>query len=219
MDTRTRVLIVDADTLLRDGLAALLALDKGLEVLATVGPESPLAQLSLPAVPDLVILDPAVTERDGGAATLASIRALWPKARMLVLTFERDDQALETALRAGVDAYLLKSDTRTELSAALRSVKEGARYVSPTIFDRVVTGYVQKFEVTRRHESDGLSAREREVLKRIAMGHRTREIAHELSLSHKTIEKYRSNLMRKLGLKSATAVAAFAIAHGYLDRN
>jgi len=64
---------------------------------------------------------------------------------------------------------------------------------------------------------DGLSERERDVMRRIAQGQRTREIAHALSLSHKTVEKYRSNLMRKLGLKTATAVAAYAISHGYLE--
>jgi len=85
------------------------------------------------------------------------------------------------------------------------------------MFDRVVHGYVRKHTLEQKHESDGLSEREREVMRRIAKGYRTREIAQDLSLSHKTIEKYRSNLMRKLGLKTATAVAAYAIAHGYLE--
>jgi DNA-binding NarL/FixJ family response regulator len=111
----------------------------------------------------------------------------------------------------------LKSDTRLELVNALRSIKEGQRYVSPTIFDRVVSGYVRKHALADQQRSDGLTEREREVMKRIAQGRRTREIAHELSLSHKTIEKYRSNLMHKLGLKTATAVAAYAIANGYLE--
>ena len=217
MDAKLRVLIIDADNLLRDGLAALLSLESDLIVAGAIGPGTALAEVPLSAPPDLVILETAISENDGTEA-IAAVRSYWPQARVLVLTYQRDDRSLENALRAGVDAYLLKSDTRVELAAALRSIKEGTRYVSPTIFDRVVTGYVQKYDLARRHESDGLSTREREVLRRIAQGHRTREIARDLSLSHKTIEKYRSNLMRKLGLRSAAAVAAFAIANGYLER-
>jgi DNA-binding NarL/FixJ family response regulator len=215
MAAKIQTLVVDADTLLRDGLCALLNQQEELQVIgATHGPT--IARISLPVIPDLVVVETAIMTASGVEA-ITAIHARWPRARILVLTYRRDDQALESALRAGVDAYLLKSDSRSELTNALRSIKEGKRYVSPTIFDRVVHGYVRKHALARQHESDGLSDREREVMKRIALGHRTREIAHELSLSHKTIEKYRSNLMRKLGLKSAAAVAAYAIAKGYLD--
>jgi two-component system, NarL family, response regulator NreC len=216
LGAKMQVLIIDADSLLRDGLALLLDLEEELQVVAAIGGGAALARASLPTAPDLVVVDIAVPDYDG-IETIAALHNRWPRARVLVLTFQRDDQTLESALRAGVDGYLLKSDTRQELGNALRSIKEGKRYVSPTIFDRVVSGYVRKHVVARQHEADGLSDREREVLRRIAQGRRTREIARELSLSHKTIEKYRSNLMRKLGLKTATAVAAFAIAKGYLD--
>jgi two-component system response regulator NreC len=145
------------------------------------------------------------------------VRVRWPVIRVLVLTFDGDGRLLEEALQAGADGYLLKSDTRQALDTALRSVKAGERYVSPSIFDNVVHGYIRKHTFTRQHEIDGLSDRERDVMRRIARGQRTREIAHELSLSHKTVEKYRSNLMRKLGLKTATAVAAYAISHGYVE--
>jgi two-component system, NarL family, response regulator NreC len=215
LGAKIQVLIIDADSLLRDGLAALLNLEEELQVVAVIGGDPALASVSLPTAPDLVVMDVAVPGHDG-IETIAEVHKLWPLSRVLVLTFRRDDQTLENALRAGVDAYLLKSDTRQELADALRSIKEGKRYVSPTIFDRVVSGYVRRHVVARQHQTDGLSDREREVLRRIAQGRRTREIAHELSLSHKTIEKYRSNLMRKLGLKTATAVAAYAIVNGYL---
>jgi DNA-binding NarL/FixJ family response regulator len=215
MGAKIQTLVIDADSLLRDGLCALLNLEDDLQVIgATHGPT--IARISLPMAPDLVVVETGVVEPNGVEA-INAIHTRWPRARVLVLTFQRDDQALESALRAGIDGYLLKSDTRVELENALRSIRDSQRYVSPTIFDRVVHGYVRKHTLARQHQSDGLSDREREVMKRIAQGHRTREIAHELSLSHKTIEKYRSNLMRKLGLKTATAVAAYAIAHGYLD--
>jgi DNA-binding NarL/FixJ family response regulator len=216
MGAKIQVLIIDADSLLRDGLCALLNLEEDLQVITAASNGPAIARISLQTPPDLVIIDTASAQPNGIEA-IAAIHNRWPRARVLVLTFERNDDALESVLRAGVDGYLLKSDTRLELNNALRSIKEGQRYVSPTIFERVVNGYVRKHTLVRQHQSDGLSDRERDVMKRIAKGQRTREIANELSLSHKTIEKYRSNLMRKLGLRSATAVAAYAIANGYLD--
>jgi two-component system, NarL family, response regulator NreC len=215
MGAKIQTLVIDTDSLLRDGLCALLNLEDDLQVIgATAGPT--VARVSLPMAPDLVIIETGIVEPNGVEA-IGAIHTRWPRARVLVLTFQKDDRALESALRAGIDGYLLKSDTRVELENALRSIRDSQRYVSPTIFDRVVHGYVRKHTLEQKHESDGLSEREREVMRRIAKGYRTREIAQDLSLSHKTIEKYRSNLMRKLGLKTATAVAAYAIAHGYLE--
>jgi DNA-binding NarL/FixJ family response regulator len=208
MSAQTQVLIIDADSLMRDGLSALLNQEDGIRVIGAIDASSAIARVSVPHSPDLVILDVEIS--DYSEETAAAIRARWPRAGIMVLTFKRDEQTLKAALRAGVNAYLLKSDTRAELIAALHSLKEGKDFVSPRLMERVSGKRSQG-------RSDGLSDREREVLTRIAQGRRTREIAQELSLSHKTIEKYRSNLMRKLGLRSATAVAAYAIAHGYLD--
>lgn len=128
----------------------------------------------------------------------------------MILTFRRDELSVRGALRAGVDGYLLKSDTRVELAHALHAMREGKRYITPSVSER---GAARAPPVPL----DALSDRERLVMTRIAQGRRTREIATELSLSMKTIEKYRGNLMRKLGLKTAAAVAAFAIANGYVE--
>lgn len=216
MGNKIQILVVDADSLLRDGLCALLNSAEELQVIGAVGTTAAIARVSLPNAPDIAIVDIAVEDATGTEA-ITAIRNRWPRARVLVLTFDGDGRLLEEALQAGADGYLLKSDTRQALDNALRGIKEGQRYVSPSIFDEVVHGYMRKHTLIRQHEFDGLSSRERDVMKRIARGQRTREIAHELSLSYKTVEKYRSNLMRKLGLRTATAVAAYAISHGYLE--
>ncbi len=214
MGAATHVLIIDADSLIRDGLTALLNMEEGLQVIGAISTSSEIARVPLPTAPDLVILDIAIP--DYTDQTVAAVRGRWPDARILVLTFERDEQALKAALRAGVDAYLLKSDTRSELMTALHHLKEGKDFVSPGIAEQVANGRPTRHPVGTTGPA-GLSDRERDVLKRVAQGRRTREIAQELSLSHKTVEKYRSNLMRKLGLKSATAVVAYAITHGYVE--
>lgn len=216
MGNKIQILLIDADSLLRDGVCALLNSEEELQVIGAVGTTAEIARVSLSSAPDIAIIDIAVPDATGIEA-ITAVRIRWPGIRVLVLTFDGDGRLLEEALQAGADGYLLKSDTRQALDTALRSIREGERYVSPSIFDHVVHGYIRKHTFTRQHEIDGLSDRERDVMRRIARGQRTREIAQELSLSHKTVEKYRSNLMRKLGLKTATAVAAYAISHGYLE--
>ncbi|HEY6923429.1 MAG TPA: response regulator transcription factor [Steroidobacteraceae bacterium] len=206
-----RILIVDADNLLRDGLCALLSLESDLEVLGTLDSVAGIADVAPAVFPEIVILDIAGPDSTGVGA-IAKIRHRWPEARVVVLTLQQDDRVLAEALRAGADAYALKSDSRHELIEALRNVAAGQRYVSQTMH---VLEHAHAS--TDRHQSDGLTDRERDVMKYIARGRRTREIAQELSLSHKTIEKHRSSLMRKLGLKTATAVVAFAISNGYLE--
>lgn len=206
-----KILIIDGDSLMRDGLSALLALGNDIEVIGALDGAAALAYVHPSGAPDLVILDIGIPDY-AGAKTIVAVRQRWPAARVLVLTFRRDELSVRGALRAGVDGYLLKSDTRVELTNALRSIREGQRYVSPA-----VAGYDTPGKAVDRPHQDALSERERLVMMRIAQGHRTREIATELALSPKTIEKYRSNIMRKLGLKTAAAVAAYAIANGYLE--
>jgi DNA-binding NarL/FixJ family response regulator len=206
-----KILIIDGDSLMRDGLSALLALAADIEVIGALDGAAALAYVYPHTAPDLVVLDIGIPDYEG-AKTIAALRERWPATRVLVLTFRRDELSVRGALRAGVDAYLLKSDTRVELSNALRAIREGQRYISPT-----VAGHDAPGKAIDRAPLDALSERERLVMMRIAQGHRTREIATELALSPKTIEKYRSNIMRKLGLKTAAAVAAYAIANGYLE--
>jgi two-component system, LuxR family, secretion system response regulator SsrB len=213
MGAQTHILIVDADSLMRDGLSALLNLQSGLQVIGAVGTSAAITRALLPTAPDLIILDIDIPDFNG-MQTIAAIHDRWPLARVLVLTFQRDEHALKTALQAGVNAYVLKSDTRGELFAAMHNLMAGRDFVSQGLMDRPTRG---RRPGGLERAADGLSERERDVLKRIAQGRRTREIANELSLSHKTIEKYRSNLMRKLGLRTATAVAAYAITHGYVE--
>jgi two-component system response regulator NreC len=214
MRRKLQVLLIDEEGLLRDGLCATINLEEGFAICGVISGTTALPTVALPTDPDLIVADfgaPAVRAHE----TVAAARARWPDIPVLVLTFQRDDAAIESALRAGVDGYLLKTDRRAELLNAMRSVIDRKRYISPSIFDRVVNGFVTQRTLAKR-DPDGLSDREREVMKLIAQGFRTREIAVQLSVSHKTVEKHRTNLMRKLGLRTAAAVAAYAITNGYL---
>jgi DNA-binding NarL/FixJ family response regulator len=215
MRRKLQVLLIDEEGLLRDGLCAMINLEEGFAIAGVIPASAAVPIVSLPTAPDVIVADfGAAAVR--GFETVAAARNRWPNVPILVLTFQRDDAAIESALRAGVDGYLLKTDRRAELLNALHSVVEHKRYISPSIFDRVVNGFVSQRAQAKHEYSDGLSDREREVMRFIAQGFRNREIAEKLSVSHKTVEKHRTNLMRKLGLRTAAAVAAYAISNGYL---
>ncbi len=215
---RLRVLLVGHASLTRDSLAALLGTETGVEVIGAAANSAHAVKLVTAAHVDVALVD---FSPDGGTETVAALRDRWPSVRVLVLTSSEDGAIINAALRAGVDGCLLGTDSRADLMTALRRVSEGHRYVSRSLRDRLASASVAGVSVasnTPLAVSEGLTLltdREREVMQCVASGLRTREIAERLSLSEKTVEKHRSNLMRKLGLRSAAAVAAYAIAKRY----
>lgn len=226
MVERVRTLIVADEGLLRDGLSAVLRSEQYLDIVDVVTGSSLAAPVPLPEV-DVVVIGQAVADRDT-TEICARIKQRWRDARIVLLTFTSGTKAVSNALHAGVDAFVLLTDRRQDMATAISAVMAGKTYISPAAGTKMPLAALAGVKTSRpamlesgaslHTEDDGLSDREREVMKQIARGLRTREIAFQLSLSQKTIEKHRSNLMRKLGLRSATAVAAYAIANGYLRR-
>ena len=151
----------------------------------------------------------------GGIETIASVKRRFPEIRVIVLTVHKTDEYIHAALRAGANGYVLKDATHEELRLAIRTVLAGKTFLSPEVSGSVITRYLgsEKTLVTLR-PWDTLTQREREVLKLVAEGHPNRHIAEYLSLSVKTVEKHRSNLMKKLDLHNVAMLTAFAIDHG-----
>jgi two-component system response regulator NreC len=199
-----RILLIGKDNLMRAGLWASLREQEGMDVLAVLQSDAvAIESAAVTAAPDIgLVYFPVFTA--SGLGAVAAVRKRWPNVHILALTSRLDDRIFNAATEVGIEGYLLESDSQTELLCAIRSVSRGERYLTPSISLRGVS------------ESDQLTEREKEVMKLIAAGYRTREMAHRLSLSLKTVEKHRASLMRKLGLRTAAAVAAYAIAHGYL---
>lgn len=198
---------------MRDGLVALLESNPSLQVVAAVSGRRQALQALAGGRPHVVVMDFGI-ELKSGPETIAQLKRRWPEVRILVLTFRRDDPFLEAALRAGADGYVLKSDGREDLFRELQRIVAGKSSISATAMEKMVSSYAEPATRTRGRASALLTSREQEVMTLIARGYRTREMARMLSLSHKTVEKHRTTLMRKLGLRSAAAVAAYAIAHG-----
>ncbi len=216
----TRIVIADDHAIMRDGLSAMLDNEGELDVVATASDGREAIEAVDREDPDLLLIDLSMPRTDGARA-ISIIKRRHPDVRIVVLTFHKEDAHIHSALQAGADGYVLKDDGRGELLTAIRHVAAGRSYLSPAICDRVMSGYVRAREPDDSRAAaswDALTEREREVLKLVAEGYTTRQIADYLSLSAKTIEKHRSNMMRKLDLHNASAVTAYAIENGLLSR-
>jgi len=202
--TAPRVLLADDRTILRERLRALLTGDESLELIGA-SEEQPDA-----ACPDVALIDLTLPEIDALDA-IREIKRRYPGARTLVLTVERSAESVHAALKAGADGYLLKEASRAELLLAIGTVLRGKPFISPAVSQTLVARYLEEREDAGARAVGRLSARETQVLKRIAEGQRNRQIADELAISVKTVEKHRANLMHKLKLHNTAALTSFAI--------
>ena len=210
----TTVLLVDEPGIPRDGLCALLESDSTVQVIGVAAGRREAVRALRAAQPHVVIIDLSKDPLQG-RETIVHIKRRWPRVGVLVL-IQPGREHIETALRAGADGYVLLDEECVELFNALQRIASGRSYISPATLDRMVTSYHTSTDSASRRfpAPEVLTGREREIIAMIAKGYRTREMAQLLCLSHKTVEKHRANLMRKLGLRSAAAAAAYAITHG-----
>jgi len=199
-----RIIVVGKATLLREALWALLRAEAGMEVLTALeGDVEAIKSVVMVPIPDVVVMHfSVVTPR--GLDAVPAVRRRWPTVRVLALVGRLDDRISSAAAEAGIDGCICESDTHTELLSAIHTVAKGERYFTRSAVQPEGSG------------QEKLTEREKEITRLIAAGYRTREIAVKLSLSGKTIEKHRANILRKLGLRSAAAVAAYAITHSHL---
>jgi DNA-binding NarL/FixJ family response regulator len=214
MISNYKLLITEDHTILRAGLRVLLSKEPDLEVVGETDNGYDTLRMVGEFAPDLVMLD-FIMHDANGMGTIAEIKKHYPKTRILVLTQQKTEECIREALRAGATGYVLKDASNAELITAVRSVLAGKVYLSPSISDKVITVFLvgSKAAGTKSH-LDALTKRERQILKLVAEGRTSKYIAGHLSLSVKTVEKHRSNLMRKLDLHNVSALTTFAIGQG-----
>lgn len=213
-----RILIAEDHALLREGLKALLAMDEQLEVVAEATDGREAIRIASEEHPDLILMDLSMPNTNGTEA-IRAIKRRNPDTKIIVLTVHKTEEYVRTALQAGANGYALKDDTHQELISAIRRVLRGDTYLSPGVSAKIITSYLDQPGQNGTSTSwDVLTSREREILKLIAEGYKNKEIAEYLSLSLKTIEKHRSNLMKKLDLHSASALTAYAIENGLISK-
>jgi len=211
------ILIVDDHALMRNGLEAMLASEPAYEVVGVAADGMTAIRSVAELKPDIVMMD-LTMPRTSGMDAIVQIKRQYPDTKIVALTFHKEEKYIHATLEAGADAYVLKDDSRTELFNALANVVTGNNYLSPSIVDKVVAGYLSGGDASSAKPSwEVLTRREREVIKLIAEGKCTKEIAEYLSLSPKTIEKHRTNLMRKLDLHNVSEVTVYAIKNGFVS--
>ena len=218
MDKKHRIVIAEDHTILRDGLRSLLSSEPDFEVAGEAGNGRDAIRLVEKLVPDLVLMDLSMPKMNGMDA-IREIKNRLPAVKVIALTVHKSEEYILATLQAGANGYVLKDATHTELMMAIRNVLAGKTYLSPGVSEKVVDGYLEgRKGIKTRSSWDTLSTREREVLKLIAEGNKNREIADYLYLSLKTVEKHRSNLMKKLDLHNAAALTVFAIEKGLIEK-
>jgi DNA-binding NarL/FixJ family response regulator len=211
---RIRIALVEDHEILRDGLKVLIECESDFVVVG----EFDCVEQSLNGIrdlrPDIVLVDLSFPGRSG-IELLGEIQRLSPLTRKLVLTLHDGEQYIRAALNAGADGYVLKDATSAELMMAIRSVSVGQQYLCKAIAGKILSDYLSGSQPDScRAVAQSITGREREVLARIALGNSNKLIARELGVSPKTVEKHRSNLMRKLQLHNAAAITMFAIRNG-----
>ena len=216
MSGKKRILIVEDHTLLRAGIRSLLLQDPALVIVGEADNGRDAVRAMETLSPDLVLMDISMPGMNGIEAII-DIKRRYPKTLVLVLTAHKADEYIHESLRAGADGYILKDATHDELRVAIRSVLNGKTYLSPDISKNVIAAYLGTDKSTGGSTAsawDTLTHREREVLKLVAEGRPNKYIADYFCLSVKTIEKHRSNLMKKLDLHNASMLTAYAIEKG-----
>ncbi len=214
---RVRIAIVDDHIILRQGLRALLEIEADLEIVGEAGTAAEAQELVRRTQPALVLSDISLPDKSG-LALISDLRALCPRVRILMLTAYSSEDYIRVALNSNADGYVLKDSSRAELLHAIRAVACGERYVCTTITSRLVCGFLGVGDQPKPNgAASNITEREREVLTRIALGMPNKLIAKELDLAVKTIEKHRSNLMRKLSLHNTAEVTMYAVRNGLVS--
>jgi DNA-binding NarL/FixJ family response regulator len=168
--------------------------------------------------PDLVLTDLSMPRMDG-TDVIQTIKKQCPNTKVVALTVHRTEEYVLATLRAGADGYVLKEATYEELMMAIRSVLKGKHYLSPEISGKLIEGYLEgrkSYKIDSLWET--LTRREREILKLIAEGYKSKEIADYLCISVHTVETHRSTLMKKLNLHNTAALVALAIEKGLVSK-
>jgi DNA-binding NarL/FixJ family response regulator len=218
INQKVRIVIAEDHTILREGLRSLLSSDPNFEIVGEAEDGREAIKCVEKFRPDLILTDLSMPRMNGMEA-IKEIKRQSPKTKVLVLTIHKAEEYILATFRAGANGYLLKDSTHAELVMAVKKVLSGKQYISPEISEKVIEGYLEGKKTLKSQTSwETLTQREREILKLIAEGYKNKEIAEDLCISVKTVEKHRANLMEKLDLHSIQALTAFAIERGLVAK-
>jgi len=211
---RIRILVVDDESVVRDGIVTILSLQSRLEVVGEVSDGIQAVEVARQVKPDVILLDMAMPNQDG-LTTIPKLKEILPDTHILVLTSFADSDMVYKAIKSGALGYLLKDARREQLLQAIYDVAKGQASLSPSIALKVIQDVNHPSEVL--YTSSPLTPRELETLRLIARGMTNHEIAEALSVAERTVAKYVSNVLEKLHLANRTQAALYAIREGITE--
>jgi DNA-binding NarL/FixJ family response regulator len=212
----TRILLADDHALVRRGLRLILDNEPDLSVVADAGDGAEAIDKALDYRPDLAILDIAMPRLTGLQAA-RELSRLQPSLRILILTMYDNEQYFFEALKAGASGYVLKSVADRDLVEACRAAMRDEPFLYPGAISALVRDYLDRVRDGEGIPDRALTAREEEVLKLVAEGNSSKEIARILVISVKTVERHRANMLQKLGLRDRLALTRYAIRVGLIE--
>lgn len=212
----TRVLLADDHMLVRAGLRKLLESIPDIEVVGEAGDGVSLLALVAQLQPAVVLMDISMPVLNG-LETTAQLMKAWPQTRVLMLSMHQNEEYVRQALRHGAVGYLLKDAAPLQLEMALKAVISGEIYLCPSVSRGVMNDYVQRLRCDDSEQPAPLTPRQREVLKLIAQGQSTKEIARSLDISVKTVDTHRSQLMKQLHIHEVTGLVRYALREGLIS--
>jgi len=216
---RKTVLIVDDHPLFREGLKSLLARHSSFEVIGEAGNGNDGLKKAKKLMPDLVVMDISLPDQSGIEVT-SKIRSLLPETRVIVLSMHTKIDYITEAFRQGATGYVVKESATEKLMECLELVSKGEYFVDSSLSHRVVKSLLESDEKERKITDDGyntLTPREQQVMRLLAEGHSTKQIAEKLFISPKTVENHRSNIMSKLEVHTIMELVRYAARLGLID--
>jgi DNA-binding NarL/FixJ family response regulator len=212
---KCKIVLADDHVLIRQGLKRLIEENKSLEVVGEAGDGLELLDVLDSIAPDLIILDISMPHLRG-IEVINEAKRLSPGVIILMITMHKSEQYFLCAMSAGADGYLLKEDSDSELLIAIDEVMHGKMYISPHLAEEFSDEVIKTYREKGVFPCETLTNREIEVLKFVAEGLTSKEIAEMLSISIRTVEHHRANLLKKLNLKNTADLIKHAIQNGFI---
>jgi two-component system, NarL family, response regulator NreC len=213
--SKLRILLAEDHKVMREGLRMVLAREPNMEVVGEANDGAEAISLTEQLRPDIVVMDVSMPEINGLKATEALV-ACAPETKILILTRHGDASYVQRLLQAGANGYVLKQSAAEELVRAIRRVVAGQKYLDPAVTDQII-GTIGMGPGNGSAANRHLSRREQDVLRFVALGFLSKEIAAQLGISIKTVETHKTNAMIKTGLKNRIGIVRYAMLQGWLQ--
>jgi DNA-binding NarL/FixJ family response regulator len=209
------IILIDDHNILREGLKRIIMEREDLQVVGEASNPLELFELLRNTTPQMLILDISMPNMRGVEAT-REVKSISPQTKVLILTMHKDKDYLYHAIEAGADGYLLKEDADSEIFTAIDTIRRGGTYVSPLLAGELTSDWFKFCRGELKQSSDSLTTREREVLKLVAEGKQSKDIAALLFISVRTVDHHRASIMSKLNINNTAELVKYAISKGYV---